>query len=45
MPRLCHMPIFESISNFLPRSLFYLPFTQAVLSPTLFHFSHGIVAG
>ena len=45
MPRLCHMPIFESISNFPSRSLFHLPFLQTVLSPTLLHFSHGIVAG
>ena len=45
MPRLCHMPILESISNFLSRSLFHLPFLQRVLTPTLLHFSHGIVAG
>ena len=33
MPRLCPMPILESISNFLSRSLFQLPFYRQFCRP------------
>ena len=39
MPRLCHMPILESISNFLSRSLFQLPFYRQFVAHFIAFFS------